>query len=106
MTETSSSDSEQHTSQDHLHADSSQAGRPEPSHSQASTSESPVPESVDAEQRVSSPSPKARLYWAAGLLSTWLFFLFVGATLGGAIHLALLGVLWLRPWQLSPEARS
>ena len=46
-----------------------------------------------------------RLMLAAGLLSLWLVFLFVGATLGGAIHLALLGVLALRPWRL-PSAES
>ncbi len=41
-----------------------------------------------------------RLLIAALLLSLWLLFLFVCVTFGGAIHLALVGVLALRPWRL------
>ena len=41
-----------------------------------------------------------RLWLAAGCLSAWLLLLFVGASLGGAVHLLLLAALWLRPWGL------
>lgn len=66
----------------------------------------PVEESLAGEQPASTESRSfglsggARLYISAALLSLWLLFLFVGATLGGAVHLALVAVLALRPWRL------
>lgn len=39
------------------------------------------------------------LWSSAAAVSLWLCALFVGWTLGGAVHLLLLVPLWIRPWR-------
>jgi hypothetical protein len=46
-------------------------------------------------------SSTGRLVLSAALLSSWLVLLFVGWTLGGAVHLLLAGSLALFPWRAS-----
>jgi hypothetical protein len=43
--------------------------------------------------------PRLRLILFSGLLSAWMILLFVGWTLGGAVHLLLAGALVLFPWR-------
>lgn len=58
------------------------------------------------------PDPRARafidpnrplergLWFCAGAVSLWLCALFVGWSLGGAVHLLLLVPIWFRPWRM------